>query len=243
SVEGLRAVYRALRGLVRGGQGLVDAAALRERLEAEEQGEVDLRVAISILENAGLLRRGPDVPRGATVSLREGAATAGEAPWAEFVRLARLDGARPAPVDLTTLAHSLAQDGTTAGFDVVALEDLLLTWQDEDRLVYRGVGRDMLIELLPPPPDTAERMAAILDSMGRRNRRRLRSLFAYLDAERCRHAFIARHFGHEAADHCERCDVCQPVELAELQPVVAERVDDPAAAVRQLVGQFPLRYG
>jgi ATP-dependent DNA helicase RecQ len=97
--------------------------------------------------------------------------------------------------------------------------------------------------MLPPPADAAERMAAILDGMGRRNRRRLRALYAYLDTERCRHAFIARHFGQEAAERCGRCDVCRPVTLQELQPVVGERIDDPAEAVRRLVGQFPLKYG
>jgi hypothetical protein len=198
---------------------------------------VDLRVAVSILENAGLLRRGPDVPRGATVVVRDGVSSQRDDPlWDEFVRLARLEVARPAPIDLAALARGL-------GLDVVALEDRLLAWQDEERLAYRGVGREMLIELVPPPADVAERMAAILERMGRRNRRRLRALLAYLDTDHCRHAFIARHFGHDAATRCRRCDVCQPVELQELQPVAAARLDDPAEAVRRLVAQFPLGFG
>jgi ATP-dependent DNA helicase RecQ len=101
----------------------------------------------------------------------------------------------------------------------------------------------MLIELVPPPADVAERMAAILERMARRNRRRLRALLAYLDTDRCRHAFIARHFGHDAATRCQRCDVCHPVELQELRPVAAARLDDPAEAVRRLVAQFPLGFG
>lgn len=241
-LEGLRAVYRVLRGLLRGGAGLVDATTLRERLEAEQQGEVDLRVAVSILENAGLLRRGPDVPRGATIIPRAPRVEPHDAePWMSFMRLARLDQldgplTRPAPVDLVFLATEL-------GMSVAALEDHLLNWQEEQRLTYRGVGRDMLIELLPPPPDTAERMASILDGMGRRNRRRLRSLFAYLDTERCRHGFIARHFGHGAEDRCRRCDICRPVTLEELQTVKAPQIDDPAEGVRRLVARFPLFYG
>jgi ATP-dependent DNA helicase RecQ len=236
-LDGLRAIYRALRGLVRGRQGLVDMAALREQLETEGRGAVDLRVAVSILENAGLLRRGPDVPRGATVVVRDGVSSQRDGPlWDAFMRLARLEVARPAPIDLAALARGL-------GLDVVALEDRLLAWQDEERLTYRGVGREMLIELVPPPADVAERMAAILERMARRNRRRLRALLAYLDTDRCRHAFIARHFGHDAATRCRRCDVCHPVELQELQPVAAARLDDPAEAVRRLVAQFPLRFG
>jgi len=250
-IGGLRAVYRSVRAVLErapGGTGLVDAPALRERLETEGKGDVDLRVAISILELAGLLRRGPDVPRGATVSPRgatdRGAGAAGGAGarddlWEPFLRAARLDGEPSGwstPLDLVVVASAL-------GIDAVALEDWLLTWQDDGRLVYRGVGRDMLIELLPPPADTAERMAAILDGMGRRNRRRLRALFGYLDADRCRHGVIARHFGHEAAARCGHCDICAPVALGEVEPVAAERVDDPAEAVRRLVGQFPLGYG
>ncbi len=236
SLDGLRAVYRTLRGLLRGGQGLVDAGTLRERLEGDGHGDVDLRVAISTLETAGLLRRGADVPRGATVTIHGDASAGDDLLWTTFVRLARLETARPAPVDLAALAHGL-------GIDAQALEDHLLAWQDDGRLSYRGVGRDMLIEMLPPPADAAERMAAILDGMGRRNRRRLRALYAYLDAERCRHAFIARHFGQQAAERCGRCDVCRPVTLQELQPPVGERIDDPAEAIRRLVGQFPLKYG
>jgi len=270
SIAGLRAVYRQVRAVLKEGRGLVDAPALRERLEIEGQRDVDLRVAMSILENSGLLRRGPDIPRGATVVLggdesrksgvgsRESGvgsreslvATDGlsdeamrEGVWDAFLRAARLDGAEPgrwarsAPLDLVAIAGEL-------GLDPVALEDQLLTWQDEKRLTYHGVGRDMLIELLPPPTDTAAHMSRILDGLAARNQSRLRALFAYLDTRECRHCFIARHFGHDAPAVCRRCDVCRPVTLAEAEPAAnATRLDDPAEGVRLLVGQFPLDYG
>ena len=270
SIDGLRAVYRQVRAVLKEGRGLVDAPALRERLEIEGQRDVDLRVAMSILENSGLLRRGPDIPRGATVVLggdesrksgvgsRESGvgsreslvATDGlsdeamrEGVWDAFLRAARLDGAEPgrwarsAPLDLVAIAGEL-------GLDPVALEDQLLTWQDEKRLTYHGVGRDMLIELLPPPTDTAAHMSRILDGLAARNQSRLRALFAYLDTRECRHCFIARHFGHDAPAVCRRCDVCRPVTLAEAEPAAnATRLDDPAEGVRLLVGQFPLDYG
>jgi len=274
-IDGLRAVYRQVRAVLQtssGGRGLVDAPALRERLELEGHRDVDLRVAISILENAGLLRRGPDIPRGATVVLaahspdasREAPGAEAPAPdttdtmyddllWERFLRAARLDGAtagsgpetralqrrpRSAPLDLVAVARALE-------FDTVALEDQLLTWQDQKRLTYHGVGRDMLIELVPPPPDAAAHMTRILDGMGARNTRRLRALFAYLDTTGCRHRFIARHFGHDAPEVCRRCDVCRPVTLAEVEPAGASvpQLDDPAEGVRRLVGQFPLGYG
>lgn len=298
-IEGLRAVYRHLRVVLgvghaghaghagHGGRGLVDAPALRERLEMDGHKDVDLRVAISILESAALLRRGPDVPRGATVTLSGAPDTSRRSPvvsdessgttvalsggaadtqpddplWEPFLRAARLDGpgpepgtetgtgtgtgtgalqrrARSAPLDLVAVAGAL-------DLDVVALEDRLLTWQNQKRLTYHGVGRDMLIALLPPPGDAAAHMARILDGMAARNRRRLRALFAYLDTRECRHRFIARHFGHDAPEVCRRCDVCRPVTLAEAEPVAADapRLDDPAEGVRRLVGQFPLGYG
>ncbi len=300
--DGLRAVYRSLRGLLGhggngsgiDGTGLVDAVELRDRLSYEGQSEVDLRVAISILENAGLLRRGPDVPRGATITLlrdsgpgpssnlslgpdpgphpdpdpdpsfgptatgalepdsMEPGAPGDGALWDRFAHQARLDPhavagssngsggpARPgasAPIDLVVVAREL-------GMDAVALEDQLLTWQDERRLVYRPVGRDMLIELLPPPSDTAGRMDAILDGMAERNERRLRVLSAYLDTGHCRHAFIARHFGHDEPEGCRRCNVCRPITLEEWRPAEGERIDDPAEAVRRLVARCPLDYG
>jgi len=309
SIDGLRAVYRQVRAVLKEGRGLVDAPALRERLELEGQRDVDLRVAMSILENSGLLRRGPDIPRGATVVLtgdnasrksevgsrksevpmetlsdgageeaglvayRAGASGSagvspvpvvcpshvgtGETPtlpdnpgeatpdgvWDAFLRAARLDGAEPgrrarsAPLDLVAIAGEL-------GLGPVALEDQLLAWQDEKRLTYHGVGRDMLIELLPPPSDTAAHMSRILDGLAARNQRRLRALFAYLDTRECRHHFIARHFGHDAPEVCRRCDVCRPVTLTEAEPAVnATRLDDPTEGVRRLVGQFPLDYG
>ncbi len=256
-IEALRAVYRQVRVVLKEGRGLVDAPALRERLEIEGQRDVDLRVAMSILENSGLLRRGPDIPRGATVVLvgdrpqaigdRQESGDVGEATtdagWDAFLRAARLDGADPsrrarsAPLDLVAIAGEL-------GLEPVALEDQLLAWQDEKRLTYHGVGRDMLIELLPPPSDTAAHMSRILDGLAARNQRRLRALFAYLDTRECRHCFIARHFGHDAPAVCRRCDVCRPVALTEAEPAVnAARLDDPVEGVRRLVGQFPLDYG
>ena len=256
-IEALRAVYRQVRVVLKEGRGLVDAPALRERLEIEGQRDVDLRVAMSILENSGLLRRGPDIPRGATVVLvgdrpqaigdRQESGDVGEATtdagWDAFLRAARLDGADPsrrarsAPLDLVAIAGELE-------LEPVALEDQLLAWQDEKRLTYHGVGRDMLIELLPPPSDTAAHMSRILDGLAARNQRRLRALFAYLDTRECRHCFIARHFGHDAPAVCRRCDVCRPVALTEAEPAVnAARLDDPVEGVRRLVGQFPLDYG
>lgn len=243
-IEVLRAVYRVLRGLTRGGQELVDEGALRERLEDDGFAEVDLRVAISLLESAALLRRGPDVPRGATVTLRaDAAAHADDDLWAPFVRAARLEVERSAPVDLQDVARRLATLPGHAALNAVALEDHLLDWQDEQRLTYRGIGRDMLIEMLPPPADAAERMASILDALGRRNRRRLRSLLAYLDTQRCRHAFIGRHFGQHSPDRCERCDNCRPVELEEMRPAHGQKIDDPGEAALRLVGQMPWTLG
>jgi ATP-dependent DNA helicase RecQ len=239
----LRAVYRVLRGLVRGGRELVDEGALRERLEDDGFAEVDLRVAISLLERAALVRRGPDVPRGATVTLRDAAAHAEDDLWVPFVQASRLEVERPAPVDLQDVARRLATLPGHATLNAVALEDRLLDWQDQRRLTYRGIGRDMLIEMLPPPADAAERMASILDAMGRRNRRRLRSLLAYLDTQRCRHAFIARHFGQHSPDRCERCDNCVPVELEEMRPAHGQKMDDPGDAALRLVGQMPWSLG
>jgi ATP-dependent DNA helicase RecQ len=243
-IEVLRAVYRVLRGLVRGGRELVDEGALRERLEDEGFAEVDLRVAISLLERAALVRRGPDVPRGATVTLRAGAPDHAEDDlWTPFIQAARLEPERPAPVDVQEVARRLAALPGHVALNAVALEDRLLEWQDEQRLTYRGLGRDMLIEMLPPPADAAERMAGILDALGRRNRRRLRSLVAYLDTQRCRHAFIGRHFGQHSPDHCQRCDNCVPVELEEMQPAHGQKIDDADDAVLRLVGQMPWNLG
>ncbi len=246
--DGLRAAYRALRAAMpplspgEAETGLVDEMRLRESLAAVGQSDTDVRVALSLLERAGLLVRGPNVPHGATMTLASWAppdkeeGTEEDALWVRLRDLAHLEEGRPTPVDLVARARDL-------GLDVAALEDALLRWQDDGLLAYRTVGRSMQITLVPPPSDVAARMDSILDALSERASRRLSVLSAYLTTTHCRHTFIARHFGHDLPEPCRRCDVCRPVELAPAPLLGGERIDDPLEAVKRLVAYAPLSYG
>ena len=89
------------------------------------------------------------------------------------------------------------------------VEERLLLAQDEGALAFQGFGRGMLLELLPHPPDLAERLRALLDGYERAQLRRIEEIMAYATRPVCRTATIARHFGVSHPGRCGNCDVCR----------------------------------
>lgn len=71
-------------------------------------------------------------------------------------------------------------------------------------------GRCMRVELLPPPPDTADRIDKMLKQYEEAALERARRMIAFADADICRHSQIARHFGETIEAPCGMCDVCEP---------------------------------
>jgi ATP-dependent DNA helicase RecQ len=198
----LRAVYRAVRRGARGqfawwpAERLVVAARA-----AGATGDVDettVRVAVSALEQVGLLRRHCDLPE--TVWVRadgtrdtEGAAI-----------LAALGLAPGERASLPALAAA-----ELLGCAPTAVEERLLAARDAGVLGYQGYGRGMLIELLPHPPDLPERLRGLLSDYQRAQRSRADAMKGYATARTCRTGAIARHFGVAHAGRCGHCDGCR----------------------------------
>lgn len=219
SIESLRAVYSAARGLVRMGaapgssigrvgQGELEAAigaALAAAAEKDEVTETSARVALSLLERCGFLRRHADVPRAPAVRLGMDlpAGTDEEAAFRAFLTAAGLRPSQLAPLDLVGLAARLETSPP-------ALEEQLLTWRDAGLIEYREGARDLLLEICPPPADGKTKLPELLESLGERHERQIAALVAYTRATVCRQRVVAHHFGERlpvaACGSCDRCD-------------------------------------
>ncbi len=181
--------------------------------------DVRVRVAISLLEEAGLLRRGPDLPRAAQVCLSDvGQAchpersrrisqsisilpdTADDA-LAAFCEAARLSPEQWLTLDLVDVAHR-------AGLPLDDIEQRLLTWQDEGWLSYRPSGRDLTLKLLPPPKDARDRVAALLERYETIQAQHVDEITVYAQTDRCRHGHLNAYLGGRPIQRCEACDNC-----------------------------------
>jgi ATP-dependent DNA helicase RecQ len=248
SLEGLRAIYRSLREHAVGRFAVVAIDDLiRDALDAgdENADETRIRVGLSLLERAGLIARHLDFPR--TSTLRFEPRSTREPAVARFASAARLRLRQRAPHDsLELLART--------GMQHPDLEPTLLDWQAKGHVSYRGSGRDLLVELLRVPVDTATRVPAARQRLLDTQQRRLSTIFEFLESHGCRHDEIARHFGLYAPDSCPSCDHCAPQydgrplgrDDAAVETVVGSRgrLDvDPTAIVLQCLRDLPRPVG
>jgi ATP-dependent DNA helicase RecQ len=208
-LEFLRTVYREIRRQMGKNIGLLAAGDLERAINttlpesSQASTETRVRVGISLLERGGLLRRHFDAPRTAYVTW---AGANGHQPPPDcgtFLAAARLSPRSTQSVDLVALAQRL-------GLTVPDLEERLLTWRDADVLEYRGGGRQMLMELLPAPPNATERLQALLDTMQSQREAQIERLADYAKSTTCRHKTIARHFAERLMRACGVCDRCAP---------------------------------
>lgn len=203
-VEFLRAVYAAVRRrLGEASSGRVAAADLERDLQADD---TRLRVALSLLAEVGLLRRGPDVPRAAILCLTTSDVPASAPELAAFCQAARLRPGQSLTLDLVDVAQQ-------AELSLNDIEKRVLDWADAGWLSYRPAGRDLLLELLPPPADAAERIATLLERYETIQAQRVDEITAYARAVRCRHGYINAYLGGRTIERCAACDNC-----VEIQP-------------------------
>jgi ATP-dependent DNA helicase RecQ len=202
-VEFLRTVYAAVKRRLNGApSGRVAMADLERDLQADR---TRLRVALSLLEEADLMRRGPDFPRTAVVCLT-GVGQAGAFPpeLMAFCQAARLRADQSLTLDPADVARR-------AGLALDDVERQVLEWTDAGWLGYRSSGRDLLLELLPPPPDAAERLQALLERYETVQVQRVDEIAAYARTGRCRHGHLNAYLGGRAIDQCGACDNCVDV--------------------------------
>jgi ATP-dependent DNA helicase RecQ len=199
-IEFLRAVYEATkRRLAGNSSGRVAMADLERDLQADE---TRVRVALSLLEEAGLVRRGPDLPSAAVVRLaREGRGGATPHELNAFCRAVRLRPGQPLSLDLAQVARQ-------TGLSLDSVEERILEWANAEWLAYRPAGRDLMLELLPLPADASERIAALLERYETIQAQRVDEITAYAQTRRCRHGHINAYLGGRAIERCAACDNC-----------------------------------
>ena len=169
----------------------------------EIDSDIDPRVGLGVLAQAGLVRRHPDAPSAFTLQPRPGfsaeATPPSGIPWREHVRWA-WDGNRLAGGSLDTLiaCNALGITPTT----------LTETLESEPDLGVREGQRMVCLELLPADATVKDRMADVLHRGQTEAVRRVGQMMEYAAGNRCRHQAIAAHLGQRLPT-CETvCDVC-----------------------------------
>jgi ATP-dependent DNA helicase RecQ len=218
SKDYLRQVYRVLRARLHDSWGVVAIDDLRRDLREED--ETRMRVALGLLERVGLITRHFDLPRAATLLLRQRSRendSAGQA-FGSFVSLARLRLGQPLDVDLLDLA-------ARAGYAPDELELHLLRWHEQGLLRYDGSARDALLHLPTAPADASSRLDALLAEYATRQDERIDAIAAYARRAGCRHRTIATHFGERLGRCGSSCDICAPDSTTDHRPPTADRLE------------------
>lgn len=201
NVEGVRAVYMALRNEI--GRRRVGPVSLESLVTATNGEEGMIRSTLPLLEEAGLIARHTDLPRRLNLMLDDtGGAEedrAYESDWNAFH--ASIGGGGD---------YDSRELSDVTGVSLPLLEETILRFQQAGHLVYRpGGGREMVFEILPPPPDTKQRMAATLAHRASGAMERAEAMLEYARGSKCRHGVIARYFGDRWPNlPCGKCDVC-----------------------------------
>jgi ATP-dependent DNA helicase RecQ len=208
-IETLRRAYAQLRRVLGRGWGVVSPETIALEPPAGGEGQdQDMRVALGILERAGLIERQPDAPRELEVTLRR-AAPPDDPRWDPFIA-----AADPYPGE-TTAIDTVAV-GAALDLSPAELEGLLLGWAEETgALDVRAGRRDLCLRLvLPAPPDAAAGLPRLLDEVRRENEKRVTRMMQYASGSTCRHMVLAAHLG-ERLDPCGTvCDICTGTQQA-----------------------------
>src|SRR5690349_9009088 len=161
-----------------------------------------MRVALGILERAGLIERHPDAPRTIDVALRR-VDIPGDDRWSRFIAATGLQPGDQEQIDAVAVARAL-------DISPAELEGQLLGWAEEEGALAVRVGRrELCLRLvLPPPPDAAATLPRLLDDLRRENEARVARMIAYATGSKCRHATLAAHLGERLAPCETACDVC-----------------------------------
>lgn len=217
--ERVRSVYQVIRQLLLGQPartGLIASDALVQAMDGDE-GLV--RAALPILEEVGLIFRHGDLPSRMRLFTNS---TTEEIP--DLFEMASPVGGKDVDAQLDAETDERARlkwaIGQGGDFDPVTLsssvdialadlEGVLLSLRDSGQIQYWPGPRQMLLELLPPPPDAKEALANLLNDRAKRDVTKVDAMLAYTQEAKCRHQQIARYFGDRWPRlQCGACDVC-----------------------------------
>jgi ATP-dependent DNA helicase RecQ len=211
TVELLRQVYAAAARYLRdaGRSEEFQAIASIAPGDLERDLKIDdtrIRVAISILEENGLLLRGPDTPRAALIRLRR-APTSGpdRDTFRAFQSATQLSAGQ-------WLQCNLIEGALQAGISPIVLEQKLLEWSSAGYIDCRFSGRNMLLAKIEPPQDVADRISLWLDRFTTIQIQRIDEIMAYAHTDHCRHGHLSAYLGGRRVQSCSSCDNCVVLE-------------------------------
>ncbi len=233
--EDLRRLYRALRAIVPGQYGIVPSDRLQHVADRPDN-ETFTRVGVSMLERVGLLRRHFDVPRTASFTVRSDGRD--DPLLRDIIAASGITYGETGEIDLLALAADVGQEPS-------ALDADLLRRADAGTLWYRSGDRAPLIEMLPAPPDVAQRIDDLLREYAVAQDTRIEAMAAYARAKACRHRVLAGHFGQRLPACGTVCDICAPrrgIQIVVRPQVTSRPDDDRPAAQRVLAGVMAMPY-
>ena len=232
SADFLRETYRVVKHRL---DGASCGAVAREDLQRDlRSDDTRVRVALSLLAEAGLVRRGPDLPRAIIVRLRVAEPSRLPTDLQAFCEAARLRPGQALSLDPLDVARK-------SGLGPREIEPRLLQWADKGWLAYQSSGRNLLLELLPASADVSDQVAALLERYEAIQSQRVDELLSYAGTRRCRHAHISAYLGAPSDEHCSACDNC-----AQEQPLPAPGLPDlqeQCAIILRCVADGPWSWG
>jgi ATP-dependent DNA helicase RecQ len=113
---------------------------------------------------------------------------------------------------------------------------------------HPDAGRDMRIEMLPPPRTSRADLEALLESRRRHAEERIEKMAAYVEGTGCRHVAISRHFGQELEPCGSACDRClgtaeEGPPVMKAAPPGADQVPDIGRAIMTTIQSLPFAMG
>ncbi|MCO5208491.1 MAG: RecQ family ATP-dependent DNA helicase [Caldilinea sp.] len=159
------------------------------------------RVALSMLEQVGLLRRRYDAPR--TVSLQVPRRNRGVDDPAFFDFMQRMGLDRQSAV-----AGEFGDLLARTAMQPEELEQWLLAWQAAGWLRVDLAGRDAVIELLDPPARAGSDLERMIADRTALDQQRVRDIADFARTRHCRHGYLADYLGGHRRRRCGVCDNC-----------------------------------
>lgn len=196
STDFLRTVFKVVRDrLAAVNPNVVSADELVKQLRSDD---TQTRVALSMLEEVGLLKRHYDVPRRLTLTNLDGGGGDG---WSAFAKAVGL----PLNQMHTFAFLELVQKCQLPAHE---LESKLLSWQSAGYVQYQSTGRTMLISLAASPSNVKQKVDSLLDRYATIQSQRVTEIADYARTRHCRHGYLANYLGGESRANCGVCDIC-----------------------------------